>query len=328
MLSEGKLSFKSLKNLLSFIKSKGMKIDDLPEAMFKERGIPKYFKRFIIKECRGNPSWEGLIVGFPGNIADLSTENVGTPFLRMILYPIIHLYLKRAERADRKYLCLYLLGVRFNDVFLRKFRFFDAVIPHVIILTEDLRKCVVNHVGKSPVVKEDQINEAYLQKSLCDQMLEEKGIRIPVDEKKSIDLDLISYEVPAAEGTKNPERLDILGYDLKDHSLVAFEIKGPNPGTLELNNLFLQGMEHRDWLEKNKMAVKFAFDGPNGKRINTRKRVRLLLGFCGEVIPKHFVTLRENATRKDRFLNIDFCRLVPPDLFGNKVRVARFEEGR
>ena len=37
---------------------------------------------------------------------------------------------------------------------------------------------------------------------------------------------MISQEAPCAEGTENPERLDILAVDLQHKSLLAFEIKG------------------------------------------------------------------------------------------------------
>jgi hypothetical protein len=37
-----------------------------------------------------------------------------------------------------------------------------------------------------------------------------------------------------------------LGVDREDKSLVAFEIKGPHPGRVELENLLLQGLAHRE----------------------------------------------------------------------------------
>ena len=102
-----------------------------------------------------------------------------------------------------------------------------------------------------------------------------------------------------------PERLDVLGVDNEDRSLVAFEIKGPDCGQVELENLFLQGLAHRRWLERNKMAVELMFDGPRGRRINARKRVRLLLGFFQEEVPALFWEMREEAMR-DPYLRIDF----------------------
>ena len=78
------------------------------------------------------------------------------------------------------------------------------------------------------------------------------------------------------------------------------------------------------FLEENKKAVKFAFDGPDGTRINPRKRVKLVLGFCGDEVPLLFHNLRVQALKRDRHLEIDFCRLIPPDTLGKMVKVGRF----
>ena len=146
-----------------------------------------------------------------------------------------------------------------------------------------------------------------VQAQLCKEMTRKDGLSIPIA-KSDLNAGLLAYELPTWEGTKEPERLDILGYDKKDHSLIAFEIKRPGCGGVELENLFSQGMEHRNWLEENKMAVKLTLDGPKGKRINTRKRVRLILGFFSEQVPALFYELRSEAQKKDRHLGIDFVQ--------------------
>lgn len=221
--------------------------------------------------------------------------------------------------------CLYLIGAHFNDVLLRKFSFLRSLVPHVIVMTEDLRKCAERKKSHVSAFSYDRINENYFQKSLCKQMSSEEGLKLPSSTGKDIQVGLISYEVPTVAGTERPERLDILGYDIDDHSLVAFEIKGPDAGRVELENLFFQGLEHRNWLEENKMAVKFAFDGPTGKRINTRKRVKLILGFCGEEVPTLFLDLRNDALKRDRHLQIEFCRFLTPSVAGGQVEVSRFD---
>ena len=324
LLKEKELSPKPLKELLKFIKSRGMKIEEIQENILKEQRITKHLSKLDLYLCRGNRSWEGLVVGFPGTNEDLSVKNVGTPYLRKILYPIFVLHRSLNEYEKVPMPCLYLLGGRFNDVFLRKYRFLKPLIPHVIILTEDLKKCAERKIEKATKKPTQVVNEYYLQRKLCDKMLSKEGLEIPLEEKSPIKIGLLSYEVPTVEGTDNPEKLDILGYDVNDHSLIAFEIKGPQAGKVELENLFLQGMEHRNWLEENKMAVKFAFDKPSGKRIYTRKRVKLVLGFCGDKIPDLFCELRKQARRKDRHLEVVFCRLIPPSNYGGEVRLGTF----
>jgi len=324
-LNEGSLNKRAINNILDFMISRGMSIEESSSVISEQKKIARYRPKLELYMCRGTRNWEGLVVGFPGTKEDLLTRNVGTPWLRKILYPILMLYKRISDVDERPMRCLYLIGAHFNDVFLRKFNFLKALVPHVIVLTEDLRKCAVrkkNHLIDFPY---ERINENYFQKSLCKQMSSKEGLKLPSSTKKDIKVGLISYEVPTVAGTGMPERLDILGYDIDDHSLVAFEIKGPDAGRVELENLFFQGLEHRNWLEQNKMAVKFAFDGPIGKRISTRKRVKLILGFCGEKVPGLFFELRRDAIKRDRHLQIEFCRFLTPSSVDEHVKVSRFE---
>ena len=318
-LSEGSLNKTAINNISDFMISRGMSIEKSPAVILEQKKITGYRPKLELYMCQGSRSWEGLIVGFPGTKEDLLTKNVETPYLRMILYPILVLH------SRIRMPCLYLIGAHFNDVFLRKFSFLISLVPHVIVLTEDLRRCAVSKKSHVSTFSYDRINENYFQKSLCKQMSSEEGLKLPSSTGKDIQVGLISYEVPTVAGTERPERLDILGYDLDDYSLVAFEIKGPDAGRVELENLFFQGLEHRNWLEENKMAVKFAFDGPTGIRINTRKRVKLILGFCGEEVPTLFLDLRNDALKRDRHLQIEFCRFMTPLGAGGQVEVSRFE---
>lgn len=323
MLKDKDLSYKAFKAIRAFIKKKGMRVETFPQELLKQYNVAKNLTRHELYICSGRRSWEGLIIGFPGTRQQLSTEYVGTPYLRLILYPILDLYGILRQQSPRAMPCLYLLGERFNDVFLRKFSFFKSLVAHVIVLTDDLRNCG-ERAYIVPTEKATKIGEYYLQKSLCKQMHSDKGLNLPISGDKSIRAGFISYEVPTVAATTNPERLDVLGYDKEDNSLIAFELKGPQAGKIELENLFLQGMEHRNWLEENKMAVKFGFDGPNGKNINTRKRVKLVLGFCGDTVPPLFHDLKVQALKRDRHLQIEFCRLIPPDTLGPKVKVGSF----
>jgi len=324
-LREGSLSKIAINNISEFMISRGMSIEKSSAVILEQKKITRYRPKLELYMCRGRRSWEGLVVGFPGTKEDLLTKNVGTPYLRRILYPILALHWRIRMEYSGTMPCLYLIGAHFNDVFLRKFSFFISLVPHVIVLTEDLRRCAVSKKRHVSTFSYDRINENYFQKSLCKQMSSEEGLKLPSSTGKDIHVGLISYEVPTVAGTTRPERLDILGYDIDDHSLVAFEIKGPDAGRVELENLFFQGLEHRNWLEENKMAVKFAFDGPTGNRINTRKRVKLILGFCGEEVPTLFLDLRNDALKRDRHLQIEFCRFLTPSVAGGQVEVSRFD---
>jgi len=319
-LKNGGLSYSAINKLLNFMRNKGMVLEKLEKDTLRKMKITGYLGKLELYICRGVRSWQGIVVGFPGTVHDLIPENVGTPYLRKILYPMLdmHAKLNREEHLP----CLYILGSRFNDVFLRKFRFLKMLIPHVIVLTEDLRKNAERKKKEVPTGKRSPRSEHYYQKRLCDRMMSQGGLRIHKDENKHLSLGFLSYEFPTVQGTKHLERLDILGYDLDDHSLVAFEIKGPEASEIELDNLFFQGLEHRDWLEENKMAVKFAFDGPRGKRINTRKRVKLVLGFMDGSVGERFKKLKAQAMKRDRYLEIYLCRM---ELIEDKSDTLRLE---
>jgi len=296
-----------------------MSVEKLPDEILKPT---RYRPKIGYWVCRGDQKWEGLVVGFPGKIKDLLPNNVGTPYIRKTLYQMLVLYRELRPHYSNEMPCLYLIGERFNDVFHRKFSFLKSLVPQIIVLSGDLKNWFERKKGHCPTQETIKINERYFLESLCDMMDSTEGLRLPLSSGGNIHLGLISFEVPTVTSTDRNEQLDILGYDLDDHSLVAFEIKGPDPGRPELENLFFQGMEHRNWMEENKMAVKFAFEGPAGNLIDPEKPVKLILGFCGENIPELFPDLKIQAQEENHF-QIEFCRLLND---GDKVRIGSFNE--
>ncbi len=331
-LSNRDLTETTVQKIRTYMISIGFQLEDIPSDVLKAPGeakITEYLSRLGLFIVRGNPSWEGLAVCFPGNASDMAISNVGTVYLRMILYPILDLLqrIRMKENKDNGFPCVYFIGERFSQVFLRKFSLLDQIVPHVIVLSGDLYKSSLSKKG-SPQSKGDSRRESWVQMKLCNMLETREGLKIPAA-SRSFTGGLIAREVPSSEGTDNPERLDILAYDKKDHTLVAFEIKGPVASRLESENLFLQGMEHRNWLEQNKMAVKLLLDnGPRGRRVNTKKRVRLVLGLFSNQIPPLFIKLKEQAYQEDKYLQVDFVSLkVVKDIEGKEmVRLNKFEE--
>jgi len=331
-LSNRDLTETTILKIRTYMISIGFQLEDIPSDVLKAPGeakITEYLSRLGLFIVRGNPSWEGLAVCFPGSASDMAISKVGTVYLRMILYPILDL-LQRIRIKENKvsgFPCVYFIGERFSQVFLRKFSLLDQIVPHVVVLSGDLYKSSISKQG-SPQSTGDSHRESWVQMKLCNMLETREGLVIPSGSNPLI-AGLVAREVPCSEGTDNPERLDILTYDRKDHSLVAFELKGPEASRLESENLFLQGMEHRNWLEQNKMAVKLLFDnGPRGRRINTKKRVRLVLGLFSDQIPPLFIKLREQACKEDKFLQIDFVNLkVVEDKDGKEiVRLNKFDD--
>ena len=316
-LSKGdKLNMKPVEDLLAGLSSH-LSIEPVPSGLFQQTKsqakITEELTRLPVYVARGLRSWGGLVLAFPGSRKQLTTETVGTPYLRRILYPILDLHRRIDNHYPERLPCLYLLGTRFPDVFLRKFRLLASVTPHVVVITSDLlnKAKSLRAEAESAVLPEfpEKVNEAWVQAWLCRKMMEPNGLQVPV-KSGDVQLGYLGRELPTSEGTTQPERLDILGFDKANRSLVAFEIKGPSCKHVDLENLFLQGLEHRNWLELNKMAVKFVIDGPKGRCVNTRKRVRLILGFFEDEVPDLFCELRRQALRHDRYLEIDFVHFA------------------
>lgn len=325
----GLLDMKPIENLLKGLDSHLLLEPLQPELLCQTKSqakITEELTRLPIFVAKGKRSWGGLVIGFPGSKKQLTTEIVGTPYLRRILYPILELHRRINIYYSERLPCIYLLGTSFPDVLIKKFRLLESVTPHVILLTSELgNKAIATKAEeKSAKLPEfpESINEAWVQTWLCRKMIEPNGLQVPIT-NGTLQLGYLGREIPTGEGTKQPERLDILGVDKVDHSLVALEIKGPACGRVELENLFLQGLEHQRWLERNKMAVKFLFDKPVGRRINTAKRVRLLLGFFNEEVPDLFWELRQRAMRHDRYLRIDFVRFVQIGGLDGKLLITR-----
>ena len=288
-------------NLLGAMASR-VSVERVPPELLRstpnQGKITEKLSRLPLRVARGPKNWGGLVVGFPGSGEQLTTDALGTPYLREILYPILDLRRRLEKHYGERLPCLYLLGVGLPDVVLRKLRLLQVVIPHIVVLTPDL----LDEPELPP--SGAQVDELWVQSWLCQEMKGPHGLRVPVEDGP-IQLEYLRHELSTGEATYRRERLDILGVDKDDKSLVAFEIKGPDCGRLQLENLFLQGLAHQEWLERNKMAVKFAYDGPRGGRINARKRVRLLLGFFQREVPELFWDMRREAMR-DPYLTVDF----------------------
>jgi hypothetical protein len=58
------------------------------------------------------------------------------------------------------------------------------------------------------------------------------------------------------------------------------------------------------------------------RRINTKKRVALILGFYEPKVPHLFFDLRKEAVRRDKYLEIHFVRLA---ISAGRVQLSKFE---
>lgn len=319
----GELSLEAVDNILKFL-SKYMVISEIPADILNSGSKLTYHLTSLpIYIAKGHNSWSGIIICFPGKKEDLKTENISTPYIRSILYPILELSRRVKENEKGRFECIYIVGEYISEVLLRKFRLLQAITPNLIVLSKNIIP-LADSVCALPTPGIGKINEDFVQKTLCAKMIAApEGLVIPT-RTGNIRIGYIKHEMKAKDGTKEPEKLDILCYDKDDGSLIAFEIKGPDCSRVELENLFLQGIEHQVWVEENKRAIKLFHEGPRGKAINSRKRVKLLLGFFGNIVPSLFYELRDQAEHEDRHLKIEFVRFCF-DMF-NELFVNRFPE--
>ena len=72
-------------------------------------------------------------------------------------------------------------------------------------------------------------------------MRTKEGLKIYSTQNKYLNIGYLCHEFSTVQGTRRREGLDILGYELDDHSLIAFEIKGPEASKAEMENLFSRG---------------------------------------------------------------------------------------
>lgn len=321
-VNNGKLSLHTVNSIMQIV-SKHLVVTEIPEDILNSGNKITYnLKNLPIYLVKGHKSWSGIAVCFPGKKEDLQTEKIGTPYIRSILYPILELSRRVKKMEKGRYECIYIVGEFISEVLLRKFRLLKFLTPNLIVLSKSVL-ALTNTASINKSVSTSKISEDYVQKLLCCRLLEPDGLIIPTRSGK-INAGYIKHEMKTHSGTKEHEKLDILAYDKNDGSLIAFEIKGPTCSRVELENLFLQGIEHQKWVEENKRAIKLFHEGPHGTAINARKRVRLFLGFFSDSVPELFYDLREQAEAKDRNLKIDFVRFYF-DMF-NDLFVARFPE--
>src|SRR3989338_441807 len=93
ILQCGSLKDGHLTKIVKIIRAKGLDPQKITgKKEYRDMKISGDLARLSLYIIKGNKSWQGLAVGFPGNTEDLTTTNVGTPFLRLLLYPIQELF--------------------------------------------------------------------------------------------------------------------------------------------------------------------------------------------------------------------------------------------
>ena len=94
-LARGDLSKTALEAIGSLVRDK-LFVQTVDERLLlrspSQQALPSQVRHLLLQVASRARNWNGLVVGFPGTSKDLSTSHVGTPFLRMVLYPILELH--------------------------------------------------------------------------------------------------------------------------------------------------------------------------------------------------------------------------------------------
>jgi len=61
-----------------YFRERGLSLESINETKFVQDSP---LKGLYLAKCKGNKSWQGLVVGFPGTKKQLATANVSTPYM-------------------------------------------------------------------------------------------------------------------------------------------------------------------------------------------------------------------------------------------------------
>ena len=258
------------------------------------------FCQGIIKEK--NKKLKIAIIGYGGSGKDL--RDLPTP-LQTELLPLVFKFWYKISKGDRN-IPLLILGHSFDEVFLRKMRLFNAVVPDLRLLQ------FINVYRFSSIERRFKMYDEHCQKHLT----EKPTIRNEVDDfqtsvvqylKSGGELDgkkyhVLDCEVPAGEGTVKSEMIDILALERKRRWLTVIELKYEKLDNRRLQSSIFQGLDYCNWVEEHKEGLVMLFPAYN---IQTRRRVRLIMINGPKKFPEYHKEIARNVALKDRYQEIE-----------------------
>jgi len=260
-----------------------------------------------LKFCHGlikekNRKFKIAIIGYGGSGKDL--RNLPTP-LQTELLPLVFKYWYRISKGDRN-IPLLILGHSFDEVFLRKMRLLNDVVP-------DLRLIQFINVNRfSSIERRFNMYDEHCQKHL----MEKPMIRNEVDDfhasivqylKSGGELNgkkyhVLDCEVPAGEGTVKSEMIDVLALERKRRWLTVIELKYEKLDNRRLQSSIFQGLDYCNWVEEHKEGLAMLFPDYD---IDTRRRTRLTMINGPQKFPEFHKKIAHNVSLKDRYQEIE-----------------------
>jgi len=242
------------------------------------------------------------IVGFGGSGTDL--RDLPTP-LQTELLPRVFDHWNTISGGNVR-IPLIILGHSFDEVFLRKIRLLKIAIPEVRLIQfinvdrfrslETRLQKISDHYGKSLIKGEKIKNEVMDFQSAVVEHLKSGG------ELGGRTYDVLDCEVPAGEGTKKSEMIDILAIERKRKWLTVIELKYEKLQNVRLQSMIFQGLDYCNWVEDHKRGLAMLFPK---HVIDARRRTRLILINGPEGFPEAHKEFARACNLQDRYQEIE-----------------------
>ena len=242
------------------------------------------------------------IVGYGGSGTDL--RDLPTP-LQTELLPLVFEHWNKVS-AGNSLVPLLIAGHSFDEVFLRKIRLLEVAIADIrLIQFINVYRFESLQIRMERMAAHHEANlarGAKIRNEIDDfhaavvQYLRTSG------ELGGKSYDVLDCEVPAGEGTKKAEVIDILALERKRRWLTVIELKYEDLHNCRLQSIVFQGLDYCNWVEDHKRGLAMLFPK---HRIDVRRRTRLILINGPEGFPESHKEFTKACNLQDRYQEIE-----------------------
>jgi hypothetical protein len=258
-----------------------------------------FYKGYIRVKNKQLPA---AIVGYGGSGTDL--RDLPTP-LQTELLPLVFEHWNKIS-AGNSAIPLIIVGHSFDEVFLRKIRLLKIAVPDIRLiqfinvyrfesLQERFRR--IKDYYETNLTKAVKIkNEVMDFQAAVVEYLKSGG------ELGGYGYDVLDCEVPAGEGTKKSEVIDILALERKRKWLTVIELKYEKLLNARLQSVIFQGLDYCNWVEDHKRGLAMLF---LEHTIDVRRRTRLILINGPEKFPESHKEFAKACNLHDRYQEVE-----------------------
>jgi len=281
-------------------------VDYLKNSIGVTINSPNYSNRLAFYNGSINDKNKQLpvaIVGYGGSGTDL--RDLPTP-LQTELLPLVFEHWNKMSSGNSS-VPLLILGYSFDEVFLRKIRLLKIAIPDIRLIQfinvyrfesmgerfQRLKEHYEGNLTKTLKIK----NEVMDLQSAVVEYIKAGG------ELGGYSYDVLDFEVPAGEGTKKSEVIDILALERKRKWLTVIELKYEKLLNARLQSVIFQVLDYCNWIEDHKRGLAMLFPK---HVIDVRRRTRLILINGPEKFPEFHEKFAKACNLHDRYQEIEF----------------------